>query len=128
MTHPNCLSNRDKSLDQIYLQNEKEKKDQYNMRVVHTEKGHFTPLVFLTTGGMSPECKRFFNRLSSLIADKKKEEYKNVVSCVRTKLRFAMLKSTLVAIRGYRGKLMASRDKPIDEVNFNLIPKPKNNE
>jgi len=85
-------------------------------------------LVFLTTGGMSPECKRFFNRLSSLIADKKKEEYKNVVSCVRTKLRFAMLKSTLVAIRGYRGKLLASRDKPIDEVNFNLIPKSKNNE
>ena len=125
VTHPNCLSNRDKPLDQIYQQNEKEKKDQYNLRVLHAEKGNFTPLVFLTTGGMSPECKRFFNRVSSLIANKKKEDYKDVVSCIRTKLRFAMLKSTLIAIRGFRGKLFRSKDTHIEDVSFNLIPNPK---
>ena len=122
VTHPNCLSNRDKTLDQLYHQHEKEKKDQYNLRVIHVERGNFTPLVFLTTGGMAPECKKFFKRLASLIAEKKKENYKDVVSCLRTKLRFAMLKSTLIAIRGFRGKMSSKKQVEIEELSFNLIP------
>ena len=49
------------------------------------EKGNFTPLVFLTSGGMSKECKRFINR--------KGEEYGDVVRVLRTKLRFAFCPS-----------------------------------
>ncbi len=122
VAHPNCLSNRDKTLKQLYQQHENEKKNQYNLRVMHVERGNFTPLVFLTTGGMAPECKRFFNRVSNLIAEKKKEDYKAVVSCVRTKLRFAMLKSTLIAIRGFRGKKSTRTDIEIEDLSFNLIP------
>ena len=66
VTHPNCLSNRSKPFQQIYEENEKEKKDEYNERVLNVEKGNFTPLVFLTSGGMSKECKRFINRLANL--------------------------------------------------------------
>ena len=43
------------------------KKYVYNERVLNVEKGNFTPLVFLTSGGMSKECKqRFINRLANL--------------------------------------------------------------
>ena len=69
------------------------------------EKGNFTPdpLVFLTSGGMSRECncKRFINRLANLQARRKGEEYGDVVRILRTKLRFALLKTTLIALRGH---------------------------
>ena len=40
------------------------RKKEYNERVLNVEKGNFTPLVFLTSGGMSKECKRFINILN----------------------------------------------------------------
>ena len=72
--------------------------------VLNVEKATFTPAVFLTTGGMSKECKRFVNRVADLIARKRKERYRDVVRHVRTRIRFAMLRTTLIALRGYRGK------------------------
>ena len=74
------------------------------------EKASFTPAVFLTTGGMSSkEFKRFVNRVADLIARKRKERYCDVVRHVRTRIRFAMLRTTLIALRGYRGKKMDSK-------------------
>ena len=89
------------------------------------EKVSFTPGVFLTSGGMSNECKQFINRLADLIARKRKERYCDVVRHVRTRLRFAMLRTTLIALRGYRGKKMDSKhETPLSEVSYNLIPAP----
>ena len=94
-------------------------------RVLNVEKATFTPAVFLTTGGMSKECKRFVNRVADLIARKRKERYCDVVRHVRTRIRFAMLRTTLIALRGYRGKKMDSKyEKPLSEVSYNLIPAP----
>ena len=127
VTHPNCLSNRSKPFQKIYEENEKEKKDEYNERVLNVEKGNFTPLVFLTSGGMSKECKRFINRLANLQARRKGEEYGDVVRVLRTKLRFALLKTTLIALRGHREK---ASDKdytlPLSEISYNLVPSPAN--
>ena len=121
ITHPNCPSNENKSLETILLQHEKEKKDSYQERVTQVEKGNFTPLVFLTSGGMSRECTKFLNRLGELIANKRKEKYADVIHHLRTKIRFALLKATLVALHGFRGK---SKSNGIDlkEISFNLIP------
>ena len=44
--------------------NEKEKKRQYNERVLEVEHGSFTPLVFSSNGGMGRECSTFYKRLS----------------------------------------------------------------
>ena len=76
----NCLSNRTKTFQEVYEENEKEKKDEYLERVLNVEKATFTPAVFLTTGGMSKECKRFLNRVADLIARKRKE----VLRCGKT--------------------------------------------
>ena len=69
--------------------------------MINVEKGNFTPLVFLTSQGMSKECKRFINRLANLQARRKGEECGDVVRVLRTKLRFALLKTTLIALRGH---------------------------
>ena len=64
------------------------------------EKATFIPAVYLTTGDTSKECKRFVNRVADLIARKRKERYCNVVRRVRTRIRFAMLRTTLIVLRG----------------------------
>ena len=64
------------------------------------EKATFIPAVYLTTGDISKEFKRFVNRVADLIARKRKERYCNVVRRVRTRIRFAMLRTTLIVLRG----------------------------
>ena len=44
------------SLKQLYERNEKEKRDKYEERLIESEKGSFSPMVFLTTGGTGPEA------------------------------------------------------------------------
>ena len=62
-------------MDQLYSECEKYKKRKYLDRIIHTERGSLTPLVFSTTGGMAPECARFNKRLAELIAAKSGETY-----------------------------------------------------
>jgi len=71
--------------------------------VIDIEKSSFNPLVF-TTGGMAPECNRVNKRLAEKIAEKLREPYASVITYIRTKLMFALLRSTLAAIRGFRDK------------------------
>ena len=122
ITHPNTESNRTKSIAQIYKQHESEKKRMYNDRVLNVERASFTPLVFTTSGGMGPECERLNKRLAEMIAAKRKETYSDVMRHVRTILRFAMLRSILVAIRGIRGKI-SEDESNLHDVSFNLIPR-----
>ena len=61
------------------------------------EKANFDPAVLLTSGGMSKERKQFINRLADLIARKRKDRYCDVVRHVRTRIRFVMLRTALIA-------------------------------
>ena len=125
VSHPNCLSNRTKTGNEVYEKNENEKKEECLERVLNVEKATFTLAVFLTSGGMSNECKQFINRLADLIARKRKERYCDVVRHLRTRLRFAMLRTTLIALRGYRGEKVDNKhETPLSEVSYNLIPAP----
>ena len=57
-----------------------------------------------------------------MIAEKRNERYSDVVIFVRRKLRFALLKCLLVAIRGVRGKKKDAEVEAIQNISFNLIP------
>ena len=104
IVHPNAASYREKTIEKIYELHEKEKKRSYNQRVMQVERGTFTPLVFSTTGGMAPECVKYHKRIAELISNKTHEDYSKVMNHIRTRVRFTLLKSTLIAIRGERGK------------------------
>ena len=66
-------------------------------RVFNMEKATFTPAVFVTSGGMFKEFKQFVNRVADLIARKRKDRYCELVRHVKTRIRFAMLRTTLIA-------------------------------
>ena len=121
VVHPNAPSYRDKKIEKIYEQNEKEKKRNYNQRVIQVEKASFTPLVFTTSGGMGPECTRYHKKIAELISLKTKEEYSHVMNHLRTRLRFTLLRSTLIALRGERGKSKRSVGS-ITDLSFNMLP------
>ena len=93
----------------------------YNLRILTVEKGTFTPLVYTTFGGCGPQASAYHKRLAHLIAKKRNEEYHQVITHIRTRVRFALLRSTLVALRGQRGKPQATSSS-ISSVAFNLIP------
>ena len=120
VTHPNTQTNRSKSLRQIYKENGREKKAKYNQRVIEVEKATFVPLVFTTSGGMGPECERLNKTLAEIISRKKNESYSDVISYIRKKLRFALLKATLIALRGFKGKSMRQTVN-VSEVDYNLM-------
>ena len=122
ITHPNAASNMKKDITQLYRENENDKKALYNERILEREKSSFNPLVFTTSGGMSPKCEKVNKRLAYLISDKRKETYGSVLKHIRTRLRFALLRCTLAAIRGYRGKTKEDNSSDLSEVEFALIP------
>ena len=119
--HPNSPSYRDKKIEQVYIQQEQEKKRIYNQRVLKVEKASFTPLVFSTSGGMGPECTGYHKQLAELISHKTNENYSKVMNHIRTRLHFTLLKSTLIAIRVVRGNARKPK-RVISDLSFNLIP------
>ena len=71
---------------------------------------------------MAPECTKFHKKIAEHIANKTKEEYCHVMNHLRTRLRFTLLKSTLLALRGERGNGRKCRAKNISDLSFNTIP------
>ena len=121
VVHLNSPSYINQTPEQTYQQHEREKKRNYNDRILQVEKGSFSPLIFSTTGGMGPECTRFHKRVAELLSAKRGESYPHVMNFIRTRIRFSLLRSTLVAIRGERGRGNRS-GVPISELSLNLVP------
>ena len=117
--HPNSPSYVNKPIEDVYASHEQEKKRKYGERVLQVERGSFTPIVGSTFGGWGKEADRHHKRIATLIAIKKNEEYADVISHIRTRLRFSVLKSTLTAVRGVRGRSRPAE--PLSSISFNLI-------
>ena len=122
VSHPTADSHMKKSVEQLYRDDEQLKKKKYGDRIRNVEKSSFTPLIFTTTGGMGPECTKMNKRLAEKLCNKNKESYAHVVRHIRTRLRFALLRATLVAIRGIRGSFRTDSEAELGDISFNLIP------
>ena len=79
------------------------------------ELGTFTPLVFSVSGGMGKECSMIHKHASEQLAIKTGERYEKIISTIRCKLSFLILKSALMCVRGSRSHSL----KTIDE--FELV-------
>ena len=119
--HPNAPSYRSTNTSQLYRNHEQEKMRTYNSRVITVERGSFTPLIYTTSGGWGPQATRYHKRLAEKIANKQNEKYSHVLNHMRIKIRFALLRSILIAVRGERGKKQISA-RPLSSTSFNLIP------
>ena len=98
--YPNAPTYKSKPLSSVYRQHEMDKKRRYGERVREVERAAFTPLVFVCTVGMARECTTFFKRLSSMIAERRKNE---VPACDQL-VEMSDLFPSIEAIRSRSGK------------------------
>ena len=74
-------------------------------------------MVFSTSGGMGPEADRFLKRVATKISYKRKEQYSNVISFLRRRIRFDLLRTCVIALRGYRA---GTKPDFVKELDLNL--------
>ena len=114
--NPSAQSNRHGPLSSVYRKHEQEKKRQYDQRVREVEHATFTPLVLSATGGMGRAATTFYKRLTSMIAKKRGTAYAVTLNWIRCRLSFALLRASIMAIRGAR----SSRHHPATECPIDL--------
>ena len=86
----------------MYKSHEEEKKQGYLPRVLQLEKGTFTPVVFSTSGGMGKEAVRLLWQMAERMSIKRGYNYSSVVSFLRRRFCFDLLKTCVMAMRGYK--------------------------
>ena len=118
--HPMAPSNASKSIPAMYISHESEKKRKYNSRVLNVEKAAFT-LVFSTTGGMGKEAGLFYKKAAEKISNTTNQSYSDVISYIRKRLRFELLKTCLISLRGYRGIMKKHVSEDMSNLDYNLI-------
>ena len=111
----------EKAITKDYKLHEVRKMKKYNNRIIQVEKGTFTPLIYSTSGGWGPQATRYHKRLAEKLSQKRGEEYAAIMCYMRTRIRFSILRSTLIAVRGERGRRQQSTQ-PVGATSFNLIP------
>ena len=103
--HPNAPSAITTSLASQHSKHERSKRRQYEQRVREVQGASFVPLVFSTAGGIGPACSTTFKRLASMLSGKFDCEYAAMLNWLRCRTSFALLRSTIMALRGSRRRL-----------------------
>ena len=103
----------------MYQAHEREKKTEYNARVLEVEKASFTPAVLSTSGGMGGEMDKLVRRLAMKISNKRGERYSDTVGFIRRRIRFDLLRTCVISLRGFR---KGSAPEKITNLDFNLRP------
>ena len=101
----------------MYISHEREKKRDYNDRIIEVEKGTFTPVIFSCSGGASPEATRLLKTIAMKLSAKRAESYSTSISFVRRRIAFDILRTCVISFRGERG---TGRDNPIEELDYGL--------
>ena len=102
--NPSAPSNKKLTTEAMYRKHELEKKRQYEERIREIEHSSFTPLVMSTTGGLGNIATTFYRRLAAMIAEKRDIPYCKMMNLIRCKLSFALLRSSIMCIRGARSR------------------------
>ena len=91
-----------KNVNEAYKFHESQKKLKYESRIINVEKSTFIPLIFACTGGAGPSATKVITRLAAKINEKGSESYADAISYIRTKISFALLRSSVLCLRGCR--------------------------
>ena len=83
------------------------------------EYGTFTPLVFFLTGGEGSETSMFHKHVAQKYCQKDEEKYEKVLSLIRCKLFFLILRSVLIYVRG--SDSVSSDNVVLDDVSLTRL-------
>ena len=98
--YADASSHKSKSPAQLYKEQAKCRRREYEERIHQVEDGDFTPTIMSSSGGMGPEMVIALKHLARLIALKRDEEYSQVMGYLRAMFTFEMTRMTLICLRG----------------------------
>ena len=82
----------------------KEKKSKY-LKVCEEKHISFTPLCFSVDGLIGKEAKFFLKRLAERLSEKWHKPFSTVVYWIQAKLNFALIRATVLCLRGSRSQI-----------------------
>ena len=94
--------NCSESSSEAYKYHEPIEKNKYDQKIIEAEKAMFCPLVFACTSGAVPSAPKALKQLLSKLSARKEDSYADTTSYLRTKIIFALLRSSILFIRGSR--------------------------
>ena len=112
--HQNASSYRSTNIPALYRQHEMAKKTESCDKIRKVEYAVFTPLVFLTTDGLGKETTVAYKRLAELLAQERKSEYGITLAWMRCTLSIALIRSSVMEIRGSRSASNRNPDANIE--------------
>ena len=115
ITNTNSESQRHLTSENIFTKYEREKKRQYKNRIMNVEHGTFIPLVFSVNGGMAKECLKLHKFVAEKIANKSGCRNEKVLSIIKRKLSFLILRASLMCVRGSRSLTTHSGNHAVDD-------------
>ena len=83
---------------------EKSNMREYRERIKEVEHADFNPLVFTTVGAMAPQSQIVLKRIAEKMSDRKGVARSVVTGWMRVRLSFALLRTTMLCVRGTRRK------------------------
>ena len=86
--HVNSKCNQGKTTFAMYKEQEEEKNQKYQQRVLDIEMGSFIPPELGTNGGMVVNCDCFLKRLTKNLYEKNEKPYHMTITWIRTLLSF----------------------------------------
>ena len=89
-------------LARSYVRQEKVKRRSYEQRIRDVEHASFVPAMFSTTGCMGKHATALYKRIASILAEKTGEKYSAVMAAIRCRISFALLRSTIMCLKGSR--------------------------
>jgi hypothetical protein len=110
--YPHAESYLHRSLHSLFDSFEKEKKREYNDRVLQVEQGSFTPFILASTGGMGKESSAALKKLALELAEKQHERYSQVMGLLRCRISFALMRAAHTCLRGSRPSRHQRQDDP----------------
>ena len=85
-----------------YRRHEQAKGREYEQRVREIERASFPPRVFSAAGGMAPQARVFYKKLSDLLAVERKDKYSRMIAPVRVTLNFSLLRDAIASLHSAR--------------------------
>jgi len=83
------------------------------------EHATFTPAVLSTSGGMGKEMDRLVRQIAMKLSLNRGERYSDTVGFIRRRIRFDLLRTCVISLRGYK---KSSVPDEICTLDFNLRP------
>ena len=72
-------------------------------------------MIFTVNGGVGPEDEVFHKHSANRISEKTDQKYKNIISWIRCKLIFIILRACLASLRGCRHQKVTRENTVVDD-------------